>query len=116
MTATTATPFYRTAKGSRRHASHQCANGRRSIHTGNPIEIPADQVGDWAPCRFCCPADLVEREGAARQAATAAAQAEKCANVGVNHPQRIYSECRSCGKRGAVNRTTGTLRAHKPQR
>lgn len=115
MTATATREFYRTAKGSKRHAEWTCANGRRAIASGDPILIPAADVKDWLPCKHCCPADLVQQERAAEQARQTAKAAEQCPNVGVNHPQRIQSECRSCGKRGTVNRTTGTLRAHKPQ-
>jgi hypothetical protein len=107
--------FYRTAKGQKRHQSFQCANQRRSIHTGNPQVIEVAEVKNWAPCSHCCPADLVERE--TREAATRAqaAQDDRCKNEGVRHPQRIQSECRSCGKRGTVDRRNGRLRAHRPQ-
>ncbi len=117
MTATTATAatFYRTRKGQKRHASFECANQRRSIHLGGPVAIPADAVKDWTPCSHCCPADLVERETAAVEAAAAAKQATMCRNTGVTHPQRIQSHCRDCGKRGTVDRRNGKLRAHKPQ-
>ena len=111
----TTTAYYRTTKGQKRHADFQCANQRRSIQLGGPVEIPAAEVKDWTPCSHCCPADLVERETAAAVEAAAAKQATMCPNRGVTHPGRIQSHCRTCGKRGTVNRTTGHLRAHKPQ-
>jgi hypothetical protein len=44
-----------------------------------------------------------------------AAPAEpQCPNTGVTHPQRLRSVCKDCGKEGAVNRGSGTLRTHKP--
>lgn len=108
MTAT----YYRTRKGQKRHASFECANQRRSIRLGGPVQIPADEARDWTPCKYCCDTDLVEREAADR------AQAEQdamCNNDGVTHPGRIQSHCTACGKRGSVNRSTGTLRPHRPQ-
>jgi hypothetical protein len=103
------TTYYRTAKGSHKHLSHGCANQRRDILTGAVSEIPAAEVKDWAPCEHCCPTGEVTEH-----AAQAAAKAETmCANVGVVKPKHIESECRSCGKRGKVDRRTGKLRAHK---
>jgi hypothetical protein len=40
--------------------------------------------------------------------------ATKCRNSGVTHSNRLYSVCKDCGKEGAVNRSTGSLRAHLP--
>lgn len=108
------TTFYRTRKGSKRHQSFECANQRRSIHTGDPIAIPAGELKDWTPCAHCCPADLVEREAKAATAAAEAKKVDQCANRGVRHPQRMQSECTSCGKRGTVDRRTGRLRPHRP--
>ena len=103
------TSYYRTAKGSHRHLSFECANQRRHILLGDVSVIPADEAEGWAPCEDCCPAGEV-----AAAAAKAAAKAEQmCANEGVAKPRHIESTCRSCGKRGKVDRRTGKLRAHK---
>lgn len=111
-TAATATTYYRTNYGSHRHQSWACANGRRAIQSGGVIEIPAGEVKDWAPCRFCCP------EAAALPAPAPAAPVApakpQCPNEGVRNPRHIQSECRSCGKRGTVQRSTGKLRPHAP--
>lgn len=96
---------YRTAKGNHRHADYNCANALRDIESGDPVVIPAAEVSDWAPCSICT-------TDAEVQAHTEAKAATKCANSGVTHPQRGRSACRDCGKVGAVNRSTGTLRAH----
>lgn len=107
--APAATRYYRTAKGSHRHADWTCANTRRSIQTGAVSEIPAAEAASWAPCDVCC--DPTEVRAAATQA-TAKADGQ-CANTGVRKPRQIQSECVDCGKRGTVNRSTGSLRAHK---
>lgn len=114
-TATTIT-FFRTAKGSKRHASWYCANRRRAITSGNPIALEAGEAREWAPCKACCPADLVAAERAEEQAREAAKRDALCDNAGVTHPKRIRSACKSCGKVGTVVRSTGSLKAHKPQR
>lgn len=101
--------YYRTAKGSHRHADWSCANVRRSIHLGDVTEIPATEIADWAACDICC----TEAEVVASIAATVAKEAAMCRNTGVRKPKHIQSECRDCGKRGTVNRSTGKLRAHK---
>jgi hypothetical protein len=103
-------PYYRTGKGKRRHASYYCANSRRSVFTGDPVVIPAAEVANWAACGHCCdPAEVLP-------AVSAPAPADvKCKNSGVTNPRRMYSTCKDCGKEGAVNRNTGTLRAHKPK-
>jgi hypothetical protein len=103
------TIYYRTAKGSHKHISHGCANQRRDIMTGDVSIIPANEVADWTPCEHCCPTGMVA-EAAAKAADKAAAM---CPNDGVVKPRHIESECRSCGKRGKVDRRTGKLRAHK---
>lgn len=110
--ATGTRTYYRTAKGSHRHADWYCANGRRSIQLGDVIEIPAAEVAEWAPCDVCTSAEEVK----AHTVKVEARVAEMCTNTGVRNPRCIQSECRDCGKRGTVNRSTGTLRAHKPQR
>ena len=110
MSATAATVYYRTAKGDHRHVSYECANQRRAIRSGAPTVIPAEQVTDWAACEYCC--DTTEVVASVK--AAAAKEAEMCANTGVFNPRCIQSECHDCGKRGSVNRSTGTLRAHKP--
>ncbi|MFD6638368.1 hypothetical protein ACFWDN_21405 [Micromonospora chalcea] len=100
--------FYRTAKGTKRHADWACANYRRSIHLGPVVTIPEAEVADWAPCAKCA-------EGVAVPAAAPAeAKPEACRNSGVRHPRRVESECRDCGKRGKVDRRTGKLRGHAP--
>lgn len=103
----TTDPYYRTARGSHRHSDWSCANNRRAIRTGDPLIIPADEVKDWAPCEFCC-------TDADRATHTPPATSVRCPNTGVTHPgsQRLYDTCRDCGKTGAVNRGTGTIRAH----
>lgn len=108
---TETTKFYRTGKGKRAHASIYCANTRRSIMTGYPTEIPAAELSTWITCKHCSTGEL-----AARPEPTSAPEPapERCKNSGVTNPQRIYSLCRDCGKEGAVNRSTGSLRAHKP--
>jgi hypothetical protein len=110
QTTTTGQTYYRTAKGSHRHAAWTCANSRRSIQLGAVTEIPAAEVSGWAPCEDCCDTATVK----AATAATAAQVAAQCPNTGVRNPKHIQSECRDCGKRGTVNRSTGQLRAHKP--
>jgi hypothetical protein len=107
------TTYYRTGQGSHRHIDSHCANALRSIHTGDILVIPAEEVADWATCDRCCTSEEV--------AASAAAEAAKadalCPNTGVKRAgsRRIYDDCRDCGKNGKVGRN-GTLRAHKPQR
>lgn len=102
--------YYRTAKGSHRHADWNCANVRRSIHLGDVTAIPATEIADWAACDICC----TEAEVVASIATAEAQAATMCRNEGVRKPRHIQSECRNCGKRGTVNRSTGKLRAHKP--
>ncbi|MFG3287323.1 hypothetical protein ACGF3G_00675 [Streptomyces sp. NPDC048179] len=114
MKTTTAAPrYWRTGKGQKRHASEFCANGRRSVFTGDVTVIPAGQVKDWAPCKFCCTTEEIAAFG---QEAPAAATPAKtyCANTGVENARKVYSRCTDCGKGGSVNRRTGTLRAHEP--
>jgi hypothetical protein len=106
---TTAT-YYRTAKGSHRHLSFECANQLRAIRSGTPTVIPAAEVTDWAACEHCC--DTAEVVASVK--AAAARQDDMCTNSGVLNPRCVQSECRDCGKRGSVNRSTGSLRAHKP--
>lgn len=113
---TETTTYYRTGKGKKRHASSYCGNVRRSIFTGELIVIPAGEVKDWAPCKFCCAAEEV---AAFEQGSAAPAEVAKeayCANTGVRNPnpRKLYNHCSDCGKEGAVNPKTGTLRAHKP--
>lgn len=113
MTAQNTTPakYWRTTFGTHRHVSEFCANARRAIGSGYPTVIPADEVQSWTPCEHCCPTGEVQE---AAKAAAAKAD-EMCRNSGVTHPKRINSKCRDCGKEGKVNRSTSTLRAHKPQ-
>lgn len=112
MNATTAATktYYRTAAGSRRHSSWYCANSRRSITRGGVTEIPAGEVKDWAPCGHCCKAEVTEARAA--KAAAKQANPNQCPNEGVRKPRHIQSECKSCGKRGTVDRRTGALRPH----
>jgi hypothetical protein len=108
-TAAPTTAYFRTAKGSHRHANYECANQRRAIESGNPTEIPTSEIKNWAACEHCCDTGEV----AASIQAAAAKEAAMCRNSGVRNPKCIQSECRDCGKRGTVNRSTGSLRAHK---
>lgn len=103
--------FYRTRKGSKAHAKSHCANARRAIGSGSILEIPAAELAGWAGCLHCCSAEQIAELAAA---GTAPAAPAKCANAGVKNSRMIYSECRSCGKSGKVNRSTGALRAHEP--
>jgi hypothetical protein len=122
MQTTTATDpdagkYFRTGKGSKRHASFWCANGRRSVFTGETQTIPANQVKDWAPCRFCCTDEEIAAFAAGEAAQSPAVPAEVfCRNSGVKRPgsRRLRDHCRDCGREGAVNPKTGTLRRHKP--
>jgi hypothetical protein len=106
---TSTAQYFRTAKGSHRHTDWHCANSHRAILLGDPLIIPADEAKDWAPCTVCCDADETTE-------ATAPATKVRCPNTGVTHPgsRRLHDTCRDCGKPGAVNRSTGTLRAHAP--
>jgi hypothetical protein len=106
------TRYFRTARGSHRHADFYCANVRRSIMLGPVTELAADEAADWAPCDVCCTGHEVTAHAVTVQAKTAA----RCRNRGVERPNRIYSVCRDCGKEGKVDRRTGSLRAHEPQR
>lgn len=100
--------YYRTGRGSKRHADIHCANTLRRIHTGYPTKLSAEEAVNWAPCSKCCdPAEI------AKESAPAPAP-ERCKNSGVTDPQRLYSKCRDCGKEGSVNRRTGSLRGHAP--
>lgn len=101
--------YYRTAKGSHRHASYTCANNRRAIELGDVTELTAAEAAEWAACEVCCDDAEV---AASAQAAAAKADAQ-CANGGVRRPKHIESECRDCGKRGKVDRRTGKLRPHR---
>ncbi len=101
--------YFRTTHGDHRHADYTCANTKRAIASGDPIAIPASEVASWAPCSDCCTADDVKAGAAAKQAAADT----MCPNRGVAKPQRMRSTCRDCGKEGAVNRSTGSIRAHK---
>jgi hypothetical protein len=102
------TIFFRTGKGSHRHASRFCANSKRDLFTGDVTEIPEAEAATWAACADCCTdADVTE----GRKAAEAKADAQ-CRNSGVTRSGRIYSTCRDCGKEGKVNRSTGKIRAH----
>lgn len=101
------TTYYRTAKGSHVHADFECANQRRAISSGTPVEVA---YGELPPCEHCCTPDQVS-EAAHKAQAIADAM---CTNPGVTHPQRVRSACRSCGKVGTVDRRNGRLRAHKP--
>ena len=104
--------YYRTAFGSHRHADYYCANSRRAIGSPDPAVIPAAEADGWTACEFCCTAEEI---AASEQAAQAVADT-MCPNTGVTNPRRIQSKCLDCGKQGTVNRNTGCLRAHKPQK
>lgn len=102
--------FYRTSKGKKAHRSEYCANARRSLYS-RVHEIPAAEIKSWTPCFHCCSAAEIEMYWKAPVEGPA-----KCANAGITHPgqRRLYSNCSTCGKHGAVNRSTGRLRAHFP--
>jgi hypothetical protein len=106
------TIYYRTGKGSHRHANAFCANSKREITTGDITIIPADEASNWEPCIDCCP----EADVKAAAEVAAAKAAATCTNSGIMHPGRgrLYDDCKDCGKNGKVNRSTGRLRAHKP--
>ncbi len=106
QTSGTRETYYRTGCGSHRHGTYYCANHRRSIFTGETIEMTAAEAEGWAPCEVCLP-----DEAAAHVAPPAPA---RCPNRGVVKPQRMYSNCRDCGKEGKVNRSTGNIKAHAP--
>ncbi len=103
------TIFWRTGKGSMRHASFVCANSKRSIFTGDCLVIPAAEVEQWTPCADCC----TDADVTAARAAAAAKLDVNCKNSGVVHPQRIRSACKDCGKFGSVI-PGAKLRAHLP--
>lgn len=104
------TIYWRTGKGSHRHASFYCANGKRALDTGDCTVIPEGQEAEWAPCLDCCTEAEIT---VAAKVAEAKADAMCPNNQGVARPGRIYSTCRICGKEGKVNRSTGSIRAHK---
>jgi hypothetical protein len=102
--------YWRTTFGTHRHVSEYCANARRAIGSGYPTVIPTAEVSSWAACEHCCSESEVHESVAAVQAK----QDEMCRNTGVTHPKRLSSKCKDCEKTGKVNRSTGSLRAHKP--
>lgn len=103
----TVTQYFRTAKGTHRHASYDCANSHRAIASGDPVRIADQDAKNWAPCEICCtPSDIA--------AYAVPVTPAKCSNSGVVDPRRMGSKCLDCGKEGTVNRRTGTLRAHTP--
>ena len=108
-TATETVTYWRTGKGSHKHENEWCANGRRSIFTGDILVIPANEADAWPACEHCCSTETIRKtaEAAAKKAD------EMCANTGVANPRRIQSTCNDCGKLGSVNRSTGKLRGHK---
>lgn len=101
--------YWRTGKGSMRHASFYCANSKRSIFTGDCIPLSTAEAADWAPCADCC----TDADVAAARVAEEAKRAANCDNPGVVHKHRIYSNCKGCGRFGKV--TGGRLRNHLPQ-
>lgn len=104
--------YWRTGKGTHKHASFYCANGKRDIFTGDCFVIEPSEVDGWAACMDCC----TDADKAAEVAKVEAKLSTQCANNrGVANPQRFYSTCNVCGKEGKVNRGTGSIRAHKPQ-
>lgn len=96
--------YWRTGKGSHRHANRYCANSRRSIFTGDEFRLTVAEVADWLPCEACCSAEEVA-EAAAAQAAKATAEADVyCTNrrpaPGSYNP-RLYQVRGTCGTCGA---------------
>lgn len=99
------TTYFRTAAGDHKHASDTCALvHKRSAKLGEVRPCTADEVAAFAPCPRCC--------ASADVAAFVPAPSARCANAGVERPNRKMSTCKSCGKEGTVVRATGALRAH----
>jgi len=97
--------YWRTGKGSHRHANRYCANARRSIFTGDEFRIPAAEVKDWAPCEACCTAEEVAAFAAAQVAKTEAEAEIYCTNrrpVPGSYNPRLYQVRGTCGECGAT--------------
>lgn len=103
------TNYYRTGKGSHRHASWFCANGRRHIDTGDVTECTATEAAEMAPCQHCTEAAEIVAHIETVAAAKAAAPA-KCEGRPAN-PRHIQSKCTECNHRG----TSRKWRAHTPK-
>lgn len=97
--------YYRTGKGSHRHASWYCANGRRAIDTGDVIECTATEATKMAPCQHCTEvAEIVAH------IETVAAKPAKCDGRPAN-PRHIKSKCTECAHVG----TSRNWKAHNPK-
>lgn len=110
MNGTETKTYWRTAFGDHRHQSWVCANNRRAITSGDVIQVTEAEMASLPPCEVCTGDEVTEWN---RDRAAAPAR-KRCANSGVANPRHIESECRDCGKRGRVNRSTGTLGPHAP--
>jgi hypothetical protein len=101
--------YYRTGKGSHRHASWYCANGRRAIDTGDVIECTATEAAEMAPCQHCTDeAEIVAHIETV--VAEVAAKPAKCDGRPAN-PKFIKSQCKECAHVG----TSRSWRAHTPK-
>jgi hypothetical protein len=103
------TAYYRTPQGSHRHTTWGCARSHQVVGAPEPFRIPDAEAAGWAPCADCCDASEISAHTAAQESTPAL-----CRNSGVKNPRRMRSTCNDCGKEGAVNRSTSTLRAHVP--
>ncbi|QYN17493.1 hypothetical protein [Amycolatopsis sp. DSM 110486] len=116
---TDTTTYYRTGKGSHRHANPHCANYRRSIFTGDITTIPANEVNDWAPCEACCTPEAMKAYQELKASAKAASDNVYCENKsavrGSYNPRLLYPRgtCRDCGATKVSMTKTMNLRKHK---
>lgn len=106
---TTEKTYYRTLKGSHRHLSWYCANYHRSIFSGDTMIMAPAEVDTYEPCSKCTAEELANWNPAPTKV--------MCPNSGIAHPGRgrLYDDCKDCGRNGAVNRSTGRIRAHQPK-
>lgn len=106
--------FFRSGKGGRVHSSYACIASRRSIWWGEvqALTVPEAVAEGWTGCGHCC----TEADHALLVPAVVVEKPATCRNSGVVNGRRIYSDCIDCGKNGKVNRSTGRIRAHAPQK
>lgn len=100
-TESTQSVWYRTGKGSHRHASWACANNKRHIDTGSVLETDEDLP-------FC--ADCTDAETVASR--TAKPETAHCAGSGSSfkNPKLMRAACPVCGK---VLKGRGPVPTHK---
>lgn len=103
--------WYRTTKGSHRHADAECANQRRRITAGDIAIIPADQVADWTPCQECSPTGEITARNATASGVCSGTGGPAVA--GSYHPKRIQKRgtCPVCAATVAMTSTLN-LRKH----